>query len=51
MNRDKAKTLNTPLDRVFNTLQAQLGSLYVNDFNKFGRIYQVIMAGGAEIPL
>ena len=43
VNRDKAKTLNTPLDHVFNTLQAQLGSLYVNDFNKFGRIYQVIM--------
>jgi len=43
VNRDKAKTLNTPLDEVFTTLQAQLGSLYVNDFNKFGRIYQVIM--------
>nr|MDJ0958077.1 efflux RND transporter permease subunit [Arenicellales bacterium] len=43
INRDKAKTLNTPLNEVFTTLQAQLGSLYVNDFNKFGRIYQVIL--------
>ena len=48
VNRDKAKTLHTPLDQVFNTLQAQLGSLYVNDFNKFGRIYPVIMQAEQE---
>lgn len=48
INRDKAKTLKVPLDEVFTTLQAQLGSLYVNDFNKFGRIYQVILQAEQE---
>jgi hydrophobe/amphiphile efflux-1 (HAE1) family protein len=41
VNRTKVKTLDVPLDSVFNTLQAYLGSSYVNDFNKFGRTYQV----------
>jgi len=33
--------LGIPLNDIFSTLQAQLGSYYVNDFNKFGRSYQV----------
>ena len=41
VDRDKAKKLNVPLSEIFTTLQAQLGSLYVNDFDKFGRIYRV----------
>ncbi len=41
VDRTKAKTLDIPLDRVFGTLQAYLGSAYVNDFNKFGRTWQV----------
>jgi HAE1 family hydrophobic/amphiphilic exporter-1 len=41
VDRTKAKTLNIPLDKVFGTLQAYLGSAYVNDFNKFGRTWQV----------
>jgi HAE1 family hydrophobic/amphiphilic exporter-1 len=41
IDRTKVKTLGIPLDAVFNTLQAYLGSAYVNDFNRFGRIYQV----------
>jgi HAE1 family hydrophobic/amphiphilic exporter-1 len=41
VNRTQAKTLDIPLDDVFDTLQACLGSVYVNDFNKFGRTYQV----------
>ncbi|MCG8359312.1 MAG: multidrug efflux RND transporter permease subunit [Kiloniellales bacterium] len=41
IDRQKAKTLGVPLDQIFATLQTQLGSLYVNDFNKFGRVYQV----------
>jgi HAE1 family hydrophobic/amphiphilic exporter-1 len=41
VNRTQAKTLGIPLDDVFDTLQACLGSVYVNDFNKFGRTYQV----------
>jgi hydrophobic/amphiphilic exporter-1 (mainly G- bacteria), HAE1 family len=41
INRVKAKSLDIPLDTVFGTLQAALGSAYVNDFNMFGRTYQV----------
>ncbi|MCG8691088.1 MAG: efflux RND transporter permease subunit, partial [Minwuiales bacterium] len=41
VDRTKAKTLGVPLTEVFGTLQAYLGSAYVNDFNKFGRTWQV----------
>jgi hydrophobic/amphiphilic exporter-1 (mainly G- bacteria), HAE1 family len=41
VDRVKAKTLDIPLYSVFGTLQAYLGSAYVNDFNKFGRTFQV----------
>ncbi len=41
VDRTKAKTLEIPLDGVFGTLQAYLGSAYVNDFNAFGRTWQV----------
>jgi HAE1 family hydrophobic/amphiphilic exporter-1 len=41
INREKAMSLGVPLQTVFSTLQASLGSAYVNDFNKFGRTWQV----------
>jgi len=41
IDRTKAKTLNVPLSSIFSTLQAYLGSAYVNDFNLFGRVYKV----------
>ncbi len=41
VDRRKAKTLGVPLTGVFTTLQTQLGAVYVNDFNKFGKVYQV----------
>ena len=41
LDRERAKHLGVPLDRVFETLQVYLGSLYVNDFNMLGRTYQV----------
>jgi len=41
VDRTKAKTLGIPLSEVFGTLQAYLGSAYVNDFNAFGRTWQV----------
>ncbi|MCO6044111.1 multidrug efflux RND transporter permease subunit [Aeoliella sp. ICT_H6.2] len=41
IDREKVETLDVPLSDVFMTLQAYLGSAYVNDFNKFGRTYQV----------
>jgi len=41
VDRTQSKTLSVPLSSVFDTLQTYLGSAYVNDFNKFGRTYQV----------
>lgn len=41
IDRTKAKRLGVPLSVVFDTLQANLGSVYVNDLNLFGRVYQV----------
>jgi HAE1 family hydrophobic/amphiphilic exporter-1 len=41
IDREKVKTLGLPLSSVFNSLQTYMGSTYVNDFNKFGRTYQV----------
>jgi HAE1 family hydrophobic/amphiphilic exporter-1 len=41
VDREKAKRLDVPLDVVFNTLQANLGSAYANDFNLFGRTWKV----------
>ena len=43
VDREKAKNLGVPLNEIFTTLQAQLGSMYINDFNKFGQTYRVIM--------
>jgi len=42
VDRIRTKAMNVPLSNVFDTLQIYLGSLYVNDFNNFGRIYQVV---------
>ena len=41
VDRERAKTYGVQLTDVFETLQVYLGSLYVNDFNRFGRTYQV----------
>ncbi len=43
LDRTKAKSLNISLNDIFSTLQAYLGSFYVNDFNKFGRVYRVFI--------
>ena len=43
IDRIKAKNMNVPLSTIFNTLQANLGSLYINDFNLFGRTFKVMM--------
>lgn len=42
LNRIKAAQLGVDVQDVFNTMQIYLGSFYINDFNKFGRTYQVI---------
>ncbi|WP_220719164.1 efflux RND transporter permease subunit [Agarivorans litoreus] len=41
LDRTKAMQQGVAIDEVFSTLQAYMGSTYVNDFNKFGRTYQV----------
>ncbi|HWP59212.1 MAG TPA: multidrug efflux RND transporter permease subunit [Candidatus Acidoferrales bacterium] len=41
VDRTKAKMLDVPLNDIFETLQVYLGSIYVNDFNLFGRTYRV----------
>ncbi|PWC34324.1 efflux RND transporter permease subunit [Azospirillum sp. TSO35-2] len=41
LDRVKAKQQGVSVGDVFNTMQIYLGSLYVNDFNSFGRVYQV----------
>ncbi len=44
VDRPKAKTLGVPVDEVFDTLSATLGTYYVNDFNRQGRTWQVLMS-------
>jgi NodT family efflux transporter outer membrane factor (OMF) lipoprotein len=47
VDREKAKTQGIPLQNLFETMQIYLGSLYVNDFNRFGRTYEVIAQADA----
>jgi multidrug efflux pump len=47
MNRAQCMTMGVPLADAFNTLQVYLGSLYVNDFNLYGRTWQVIVQADA----
>ncbi|WP_145134228.1 efflux RND transporter permease subunit [Roseomonas gilardii] len=48
VDRDKAQALQVPISSIFSTLQATLGGYYVNDFNLFGRTWQVNLQ--AEFP-
>ena len=48
IDRTKCKTMGVPLSDVFDALQVDLGGLYVNDFNQFGRTWQV--NAQADIP-
>jgi HAE1 family hydrophobic/amphiphilic exporter-1 len=41
IDRQKARVLNVPIANIFEALQVNLGTAYVNDFNAFGRVYQV----------
>ena len=47
VDRTKTQTLGVALDDVFGTLQAYLGSAYVNDFSRFGRTYRVMIQADA----
>ncbi len=48
IDRVKAKQEGVSLDNLFDTMQVYLGSLYVNDFNRFGRTYKVIAQADAQ---
>ena len=48
LDRTKAKQQGVAVTDVFDTLQIYLGSLYVNDFNRFGRVYQVRAQADAD---
>jgi HAE1 family hydrophobic/amphiphilic exporter-1 len=41
LDREKARTLGVPVDQVFQTLSTAMGGAFVNDFNRFGRLYRV----------
>ena len=47
VDRTKAKQLGVPLSSIHETLQTNLGSIYVNDFNRFGRTFQVVAQADA----
>lgn len=47
LDRVKAEAMNVPVSRVFTTLQAKLASIYINDFNLFGKTYKVKMQSDA----
>jgi HAE1 family hydrophobic/amphiphilic exporter-1/multidrug efflux pump len=44
VDREKAKAVGVPIDALFDTVAATLGTYYVNDFNKYGRTWQVLMS-------
>ena len=48
IDRAKARQLGVAVTDVFDTMQIYLGSLYVNDFNKFGRTYSVRVQADAK---
>jgi multidrug efflux pump len=51
IDRTKAKAMGVPLTEVFDTLQVLLGGYYVNDFNLFGRTWQVNIQAEPEFRL
>jgi multidrug efflux pump len=48
IDRAEAETMGLTMGEVFNTLEVNLASLYVNDFNRFGRTWQVNLQGDAK---
>lgn len=51
VDRERAKALNVPINSIFDAMQATFGSLYVNDFNKFGQTYRVLLQSEAEFRM
>lgn len=48
VDREKARAMGVNVNTVFDTLAASLGTYYVNDFNKFGRTWQVLMSADQQ---
>ncbi|MFA5555159.1 MAG: multidrug efflux RND transporter permease subunit [Phycisphaerae bacterium] len=48
IDRAKAKNMNIPLQAIYSTLQANMGSVYVNDFSMFGRTFKVMVQADYE---
>ena len=48
IDREKAQTLDVPMNSIFTTLQSYLGTNYVNDFNYLGRTFQVNLQGDPD---
>jgi HAE1 family hydrophobic/amphiphilic exporter-1 len=51
LDREKARTLGVPVNEVFQALSTALGGAFVNDFNRFGRLYRVYVQADAEARL
>jgi multidrug efflux pump len=51
IDREKAKTHGVAISDIFDTMQIYLGSLYANDFNRFGRTYQVNVQADQQFRL
>jgi HAE1 family hydrophobic/amphiphilic exporter-1 len=48
LDREKARTLGVPVHEVFQAMSAAMGGTYVNDFNRFGRLYRVYVQADAD---
>jgi hydrophobic/amphiphilic exporter-1 (mainly G- bacteria), HAE1 family len=48
LDREKARTLGVPVNEAFEAMSASMGGTYVNDFNRFGRLYRVYVQADAD---
>ncbi|HEY7542987.1 MAG TPA: multidrug efflux RND transporter permease subunit [Methylomirabilota bacterium] len=48
LDREKARTLGVPVNEVFQAMSTAMGGSYVNDFNRFGRLYRVYVQADAD---
>ncbi|SIO17715.1 efflux RND transporter permease subunit [Halodesulfovibrio marinisediminis] len=48
LDREKAKSMGVPVSRVFETMQATFGAYYINDFNKLGRTFKVLIQSESD---
>ena len=51
IDREKVQTLQLSMDQVFSTLASYLGSSYVDQFNKFGRVFQIYVEGDGQFRM